>query len=207
VIALVILAVVGLVDLLAHGLRLAARQKLTADFQQRWVAYAQRLAAEDYVWLTLHEAAMATELGGADLVHYRAPFGMYTIQNLPLLSDTLIKLRTGDAEPEMVQTMDHILLRHLGGIDTARNELAAELKNPLRLVGHGLQTIVSSPLRLAVWSGLLRPVTARKAQASRGFRLVQFLVTVVLLFAAVETSVIGWPALVNQLRHWFRLPS
>jgi hypothetical protein len=201
--AAVILCLLGAADILVELVGMVGRHKLTSEYQQRWAAFAERRASDDYVWLTKNEVVMSAELGGSDRVYYRAPYGAYTVCNLPLLSDTLANLRTGSAELENVETMDHILLRHLGGLETTRKKLVAELRNPFHLVIRAVETILSVPLRLAVWSGLLRPSTVRRAQATLGYRFIQLVVTLLLLAAAVETSVIGWPAFVHQLHQWF----
>jgi hypothetical protein len=199
------LAVVGAVDVVIDLWNLTRGYELTIDFERRFGSCAQHGKPEDYLWLTQYETAMATELRGADRVQFIAPMVGNSIQNLPLLSDTMVKLRTGQADPDSLQTMNHILLRHAGGLKESHRRLLFQLINPFRLVIRGLQIVLGLPILILVWSGVLGPSTARRAQTSAGYRFVQAVVTLSLFVADVVSSVIGWPAFMHQLHEWFNI--
>jgi hypothetical protein len=202
------LIVVGLLDAIVQLRNLSARMRFAVEFQNRWVRYFETLgpgqpATADYTWLAGHQTRMTAELGPADRIDYRAPFGQYIMSNYPALTNTLAASRSGrGAEPDMVAFVDHLLISWGGTLHDGQERLARELRNPVYLLGRGLRFVVSLPLLLMYWSGLL-PRGVESARSSRLFRLIQFLVAIVVAVAAVMTVVLGWSAFVAQLKAWF----
>lgn len=209
-IALIALAVLGLIDLMSELGRLSTRLEFDVKFQQRWVTYfdalrqGQQPAAADYTWLAMNQPRMSAELGPADRIDYRAPFAQYIVSNYPALMNTLAAARSGrGAHPDMVALVDHLLIAKGGVLQQRHNSIAPKLKNPVYLVGRGLRLVVSFPLLLLSWSGLLPAGHLEGARNSLLFRLIQFLAATILVAAGVVTVVIGWSAFVTQLKAWF----
>ncbi len=208
-VGLIALMLLGLIDLRSELGRLSKRLQFTVDFQRRWVAYFQALqlgqqAAADYTWLAMRQPRMTSELGSADRIDYHPPGSNYVVSNYPALTNTLVAARSGQgAHPDMVALVDQLLIS-LGGMLQDRHEsLVPKLTQPVYLVGRGLRLVVSFPLLLLWWSGLLPTGGLEGARRSWLFRLIQFLAATILLAAGVVTVVIGWSAFVAQLRAWF----
>jgi hypothetical protein len=207
---LLALLLLGLADMIAQLRGLAARRDFSVEFQNHWAAYFRALvqgqpAAADYAWLTGHQARMTAELGSADRIDYRAPFSQYVIQNYPALTNTLAAARTGrGAHPDMVAFVDHLLISQAGVLRDGHQSLLPKLKNPVYLIGRGLRFVLSLPLFLLSWSGLLPAARLEGARNSWLFRFVQFIVAAVVAVAAVITVVLGWSAFVVQLKAWFQ---
>ena len=205
----VALMVVGLLDAIVQLRNLSARMRFAVEFQNRWVRYFEALApgqpaGADYTWLAGHQTRMTAELGPADRIDYRAPFGQYIVSNYPALTNTLAASRSGrGADPDMITFVDHMLISWGGTLHDGHERLARELRNPVYLVGRGLRFLVSLPLLLLSWSGLLPSRSFERARGSLLFRLIQFVIAVVVAVAAVMTVVLGWSAFVAQLRAWF----
>lgn len=209
-VGLLALAVLGLIDLVSELRRLSTRLQFVVEFQQRWVTYFQALqqeqhpAATEYTWLAMNQPRMSAELGPADLIDYRAPFAQYIVSNYPALMNTLTAARSGrGAHPDMVALVDHLLIAKGGVLRDRHNSVAPKLTNPVYLVGRGLRLVVSFPLLLLSWSGVLPAGGLEGARNSLLFRVIQFVAAMILVVAGVVTVVIGWSAFVTQLRGWF----
>jgi len=203
------LMVVGLIDAIAEVRNLSRRLQFTVEFQRRWGTYFGALqrgqpAEADYIWLAQHQTGMTAELGPADRIDYRPPFAGSMIPNYPALTNTLAAARGGrGAHQDMVAFVDHLLISCGGVLQDGLETVIRRMKNPVYLVGRGLRFVLSLPLLLLSWSGLLPAASVKGARDSWIFRLVQFLVAVVVALAAVMTVVIGWSAFVAQVRVWF----
>jgi hypothetical protein len=207
-VGLIALLALGLIDLTSELNRLSRKLQFVVEFQQRWVRYFQALqqgqsAPADYTWLAMRQPRMSSELGSADRIDYRPPFSNYVVSNYPALVNTLAAARSSPgAPPNMVNLVDQLLIS-LGGVIQYRHEsLVSKLSNPLYLVGRGLRLVVSFPLLLLSWSGLLPASSLEGARNSLLFRFVQFLAATILVVAAVVTVVVGWAAFVAQLKAW-----
>lgn len=202
-VGLIALLVLGLIDLTSELRRLWTKLQFVVEFQQRWVRYFQTLAPADYTWLAMRQPRMSSELGSADRIDYRAPFSSYVVSNYPALVNTLASARSSHgAYPDMVNLVDQLLISRGGVIQYRHESLVPKLSNPVYLVGRGLRLVVSFPLLLLAWSGLLPARSLEGARNSLLFRFVQFAAATILVVAGVVTVVIGWSAFVAQLKAW-----
>ncbi len=207
-VGLIALLALGLIDLTSELARLSTKLQFVVEFQQRWVRYFQALqqgqsAPADYTWLAMRQPRMSSELGSADRIDYRAPFSNYVVSNYPALTNTLAAARSSQgAHVDMVNLVDQLLISRGGVIQYRHESLVPKLGNPVYLVGRGLRLVVSFPLLLLSWSGLLPAGRLEGARNSLLFRFVQFVAATILVVAAVVTVVIGWSAFVAQLKAW-----
>jgi len=209
-IALGALLVLGLIDELATLAALTRRRRFTVGYQQRWSAFARDYIAggggkpEDYIWLTRNQPKMSGELGAEGFTVYRAPYGAFTSNHYAILPNTLSNAPRGRAHPDEFQMVDHILITHEGALQTASENTRNELKNPIALLRRGLQFVLSLPLLLLSWSGLLSDATVQRARQSLIFRFFQAVASLAVLFSAIVTAVAGWSAFVSQVQDWMR---
>ena len=159
---------------------------------------------EEYGWLAEHLHAMTAELGVEDRIIYQRPFGSFVSTNYPMLANTLASTRmSGHIDAQTAELADQALIAHYGALRLRFETVQAELKNPIALVGRGLRFVLSVPLLLLGWLGLLRPASVLKARQSWVFRLAQFVATLAVAGAGVVTVVNGWGAFLAQLHAWF----
>lgn len=199
---------IGLIDLVAELRSLGARHAFAVVFQNRWAGYFGAIAqgqptAMDYAWLAAHQGRMTRELGGADRIDYVAPYNRYAIPNYPALTNTLAASHAQGAEPTMVALVDHLVISQVGALQERHASLLPKLWNPAYLVGRGLRFVVSLPLLVLAWVGLLPAPGLERARRSWFFRLYQFVIEAVVAVAAVMTVVLGWSAFATQLKAWF----
>ena len=212
VIAIVVLLVLGLIDELTTVAALSRRSRSTVEYQQRWSAFARDLGLgegndEDYVWLTRNQPRMSGELGSEGFIVYRAPYGVFTSSHYPILPNTLSLASRNRAHPDDFRMVDHILITHEGALATAIENARHELRNPVALLRRGLQFVLSLPLLLLSWSGLLSDAVVQRARQSVIFRMVQFLASIAVVLATVVTAISGWSGFVAQVQDWIGKPT
>ncbi len=146
---------------------------------------------------------MSGELGSAEFVTYRPAHAQYVVPSYPILTNTLANSRGGrGVHPDDVNFVDHLLISRIGVLKERYSVVASTLKNPLYDIGRGVRFLLSLPLFLLLWSGLLPARLVDSARGSLPFRLLQFMVSLILLLAGVVSIVVGWSPFVTQLRAW-----
>jgi len=202
--ALTVLGILGLIDAVIELRTLASRIAFTTEYERRWMTFFPGQAQQDYVWLAEHQTRMTTELGPAERVTYRAPLGLYIFDDYPILTNTLANARGGrGVHPDDVNFVDHLLISWNGVLKEHHASVRSKLKNPIYLIGRGVRFLLSLPLLLLSWSGLVPPRIVDSARASLPFRFVQFIVSLILLLAGIVTLITGWSAFVTQIRAWW----
>ena len=167
-------------------------------------------AGDAYVWLTQHSAEMQDELGPYGyLGYFQRPFDSVRIQNAPVMITLLPELysefnnrRLGPnvaAVASYEQTIQEVLVRHIGVLEKWRGEVEVESRNPFVWLREGVRAVVASPLTLLVWLGLASTATAKRAATSAIVRVISGVVALVNLAAAVLTLILGWQPLLTWL--------
>jgi len=211
-IAIVVLLVLGAIDEIVTLAALNRRRRFTIEYQQRWDGFARdyiadRASSDDYVWLSRNQPKMSGELGPEGFIIYRAPYAQFASAHYPILPNTLSRASTSQAHPNDFPMVNHILITHEGALTTASENTRRELKNPFALLRRGLQFVLSLPLLLLSWSGLVSGATVERARRSVIFRFLQAVASVAALLSALVIVVTGWSAFVAQLQYWIRHPA
>ncbi len=200
--------ILGFVDVVLELRRLVRRINFTVEYRERWFAFFQdyrqdRGKPEDYGWLTENLAAITIELGPENRIIYRAPLGAFIHSSYPLLDNTLADVRMQRADVAQFELADHNLIAHGGALRHRVEMLQPILTNPLTLLIHGLRFVLSLPLLLLGWFGLLPPASVQNARGSWVFRLFQLVASIAAAGVAIEGVVDGWPAFISHLQGWF----
>jgi hypothetical protein len=189
--------IVGIQDLLfTHDYRDRYRQLLNGMSQKkRGVGFDPEL----YEWLMERVDRMQVELGIIGIMeHYRPPFENFAYKQYPILVNTLPQIRgRGGAHPNDLSMCDDLMTRHIG---RARQKIRSELLrliNPLALLAEGTKFVVTLPLLLAYYSGLLKYGTYARASGSR---FTGFIIFVLTAGASIVTIVVGWDKFVEIVR-------
>jgi hypothetical protein len=145
-------------------------------------------------WLTMNVPQMQRALGYHGVMAYRAPFGIYSAQRYQILINTLPQIRSGIAHPSDIQACQDAILRYIGELNEEADG-AESLLNPLAWLREGVRFVVTLPLRLAVWSGLMSESTFVRASNHPLTRIVSALAWTVGLVASVIEIAEYWDEL------------
>ncbi|GAB6928875.1 hypothetical protein JCM10914A_28580 [Paenibacillus sp. JCM 10914] len=93
---------------------------------------------------------------------------------------------------ETIRMIDDMLLTFIGAADNWVNEAQKELKNPLIWLREGVRFVVTSPVSLMYWSGLIRYRTYNTLSNNFLVKLLSFLIGVIGFVSSIVTIVTGY---------------
>lgn len=153
---------------------------------------ARQLDPKLYSWLVSKSTKAQQEVGMFGVGEFIAPFQIYKIRNYQFIVNTIPKIRDGHIRDEEINMVDDILTRCLGAYDEINNELLSELKNPIKWFQYGVKWVLSLPVRILNWFGIVNTNTVDKITANGVFKLVSGLIGIISFFSAIVTIVTGW---------------
>lgn len=145
--ASVLLLLLGLLRLLRERRGLLERGQFAHDFLARFVAFAESSGRDNasYIWVMQHVERMQRDLGHIGLVGYQPPFREYMHLNYPIVLNTASEMRSGIAHPRDIQACQDAILRYIGTLQEAADDLASRLRNPLAVGQEGLICVLTIP--------------------------------------------------------------
>jgi len=178
------------------------------QFRNRFIEYCNSHGenSEAYTWLTLNSARMQSEMGALGVYEaFKPPAASYMIRNYQIITNMLPELRRYiDQNRESLGTMfastidgymkaiDEALLRYIGVLQEREETARRNVKNPLIWLRTGVEQILSVPLLIFVWFGLVSSNAVRRLQSNILFKAVAVIATLVGLVSGIMTMVLGW---------------
>jgi len=145
-----------------------------------------------YSWLVSKSSKAQQEVGMFGVGEFIAPFQIYKIRNYQFIVNTIPKIRDGHIRDEEINLVDDILTRCLGAYEEINNELQLELKNPVKWFQYGIKSVLSLPIRILNWFGIINIRTVDKITANGLFKAISGLIGLISFFSAIVTIVTGW---------------
>jgi hypothetical protein len=212
---LIALTGIGWVYLFRQAGRIIERESFANEFLQKFRQYVNSRGqdGEAYGTMIYHSAKMQRELGSLGvMVKYKPPFANYFINDYPVILNMLPELHrtTGDdlmgnTALSYAQTLEEVLIRHLGIINEQRETIRKLLRNPLAAFREGVQLVLMLPLFLLHWLGVVASSTIRHWSSSVIIKFVAGTVSVVGFVSAIIGIVVGWSDFVMIVRRLFHL--
>lgn len=211
----VAILVLGLCLLLRRLRRATGAYKFTQSFRDQFRTYCNSQGSDHaaYDWLIRHSNRMQKEMGPYGIYgSYKPPFANYAYSNYPIILNMLPELRThieqdfgGSLYSETIngfmRAIDEALLRYIGVLEQRRSSRRSDLLNPFLWLREGIGFILTLPLLLLSWFGILGSSMLRRIQASFPFRVLSALGGLLGLAASAMTLVLGWTETVQLLFH------
>lgn len=110
---------------------------------------------EKYVWLTMNVSRIQNNLGTFGIMDYIAPFQTYKVSNYQIVINTIPKFRDGSIQDFDVNSVDDSLLRYIGYLNEYQKDTLRNLKNPLIWFREGFREILSIPIFILSWFGII----------------------------------------------------
>lgn len=152
-------------------------------------------------WLAERSAVLQHDMGGWGKGLLPIP-GVGHVQNYPILTNTITKIRNDLAEQEEIITCIDCLLHYKGIL---KNHLWEYLKgtiNPILWLRNGVQSILLVPFWLLKILGLTNERSIEKAERSRALRIITALLFCLTLFSSFVSIVSGWSAFMLFIHQW-----
>ena len=200
----VIILVSGLVTLLRRYKGFVDRHNFAIEYREKFIQFAKKyfesygsgnrrgnIDSELYVWLTKNVNKIQSDLGHLGTMHYVAPFQIYQISNYQILINTIPKFRNGKIEEFDINSADDCLLRYIGVLEKTLASIKQKLKNPVVWFKEGFQEIISLPLYIFNWFGILSDTTVSKVTTNVIFKFFAGLGGLVAFASGVVTIIQG----------------
>lgn len=205
----IIVSIIGLVNLILENRKLQEKrhfaQEYLSKFQLLLRSYNTSFDMETYVWLTKRVIKIQSELGSIGIFEYRPPGENITIPNYQIISNTLPELRSRYANPNSVRMCEDVLIRYIGYLDEFAKIYIAQMKNPFKWFKEGVASIISLPVLIFYWTGLIGATTVKKITGSPFFNFISALVTIIGLVSSIMYICLGWDDFISLTKNFQRI--
>ncbi len=163
--------------------------------------------SDKYQWLKMNSSKIQTLMGSFGIASmYKPPGANYYFSNHQMIINGISSIRESYSHmdngfglnldrkilQETIRMIDDMLLTFIGAADNWVNEAQKELKNPLIWLREGVRFVVTSPVSLMYWSGLIRYRTYNTLSNNFLVKLLSFLIGVIGFVSSIVTIVTGY---------------
>lgn len=171
-----------------------------AEYTSKFVSYLNNLYSSKtitpdnstYVELLTKSAHIQSLLGDLGRIDYQEPFTNYVIRNLQIVINFIPHLQNPQYKDGEFRLLQSVLLIRIGQYEELLNQIKKDIKNPLILLREGIQFIVTLPISLMFWTGLIQYSTKSKIYNSFFIKFVSFIIVFLGLISSIITIVSGW---------------
>lgn len=114
------------------------------------------------------------------------------INNYQIIINTIPKFREGQVESFDVGSVDDCLLRYIGYLEEYQKDTLRDLKNPIIWFREGFREILSIPIFILSWFGIINNRTLYSIKDSLIYKVVSGLFALVTLISGIVTIVLGY---------------
>jgi hypothetical protein len=169
--------------------------------------YQNTFNGDKYQWLKMNSSKMQRLMGSFGIAAvYKPPGANHIFRNYEMLVNGISGIRESYTQMasgygldldrrilhETISMIDDMLLTFIGAADNLVDEAQKELKNPLIWLREGVRFIVTSPISLMYWSGLIRYRTYNTLSNNFLVKLLSFLIGVIGIVSSIVTIVTGY---------------
>lgn len=147
---------------------------------------------EQYVWLTMNVCRIQNYVGTFGIMDYIAPFQTYKVSNYQIIINTIPKFRDGSIKDFDVNSVDDSLLRYIGYLDEYQKDTQRNLKNPIIWFREGFREILSIPIFILSWFGIISNRTLNSIKDSLIYKVISGLIALVTLISSIVTIIVGY---------------
>jgi hypothetical protein len=217
IISLILIFIIGLRTLIIRYNSLNESYEFANEYRRKFIDLSNyyfktydswnrrgQIDSDLYMWLTKNVNRIQADLGYLGIMHFVAPFQIYQISNYQIVINTIPKFRSGEVKDFDVDSADDCLLRYIGALEQIINRLKKKIRNPLIWFKEGFQQIVSLPLYILNWFGILEDRTIRKVVTNYFFKMLSGIGGIVAFVSALVTIIQGKEAVlfyIKQLLH------
>ena len=147
---------------------------------------------EQYVWLTMNVSRIQNYLGTFGVMEYIAPFQRYKVSNYQIVINTIPKFRDGSIQQFDINSVDDSLLRYIGYLDEYQKETQRNLRNPIIWFREGIREILSIPIFILSWFGIISNRTLNSIKDSLIYKVISGIIALVTLVSGIVTIIVGY---------------
>jgi hypothetical protein len=145
-----------------------------------------------YEWLIYNSTKIQTQLGSYGVLAYRPAFENYMFNNYPIILNTLPKMRNGRIDNQEIMAVDDCLMRYIGMSKDIINSSHKDLRNPFIWLRIGIQYILTLPLQIFYWFGILSHSLLIKIKDNTFIKIISVIIIIIGLIGSIVTITLGW---------------
>lgn len=180
--------------------------ELVTSYFDSYDRYERRgsFSGEMYEWLTKNVERIQRRLGQLGIIDYTAPFNKFRAPRYEVIINTIPKFRDGTITEYDANWVDDCLLRYVGSKEELLKESGMELRNPFIWFRTGIQNILTIPLYVLNWFGIINKGVLYRVTGNVFFKVLGG-VAAIIAFAANLVTIFGsWSNLITFLQKHIR---
>lgn len=147
---------------------------------------------EQYVWLTMNVSKIQNYVGSFGVTAYKPAFQNYMIKDYPIILNTIPKFREGQVKSLDVGSVDDCLLRYIGYLEDYQKGTQRNLRNPIIWFREGVKEILSMPIFILNWFGIISSRTLNSVKDSLIYKVISGFIALVTLVSGIVTIIVGY---------------
>lgn len=159
--------------------------------------------SELYNWLIKYSDKAQEEVGIIGIVDYRPPFAKFMLKNYQFIINILPQLRIGKIHDHDIASLDDMLTRYSGILEERTKHIIAKIINPLIWLRQGVQQILSIPILILFWMGIIKSESKNNFIGNRIFIIISGLISFLALISSIITIIGGKHLLLDLLKKIF----
>jgi hypothetical protein len=208
--------IIGLVQVYNRHYRVVKKIDFAEEYRNKFIDFANKyfetyhrysrsgdFDRELYVWLTMNVSKIQSNLGMFGIMDYIAPFQTHRFPNYQIVVNTLPKFRDGTVKEFDVNIVDDCLLRYIGYLDEYCLETQMNLKNPIIWFREGFREVLSIPIFILNWFGIISNKTVNSIKDSLIYKVLSGLIALVTIISGLVTIVVGYDQTLKFINRLF----
>lgn len=200
-VAALLVMLAGLASLVKNRVVLNGKHRFAHQFLEKLNEYIKSIGADggSYAWLIKRSDRLQRQMDPDGPEGICMPGSYY--DTCPVIANMLSDLRSSFTHTSFPRAslpgqygnaLIDLLMRHIGEIEDLKGMQITRLMNPFIWLREGIRTVVSLPLTVMHWLGILGERNLQRSLESRSFKVFSAIVTIVVLGAAIIILLIGW---------------
>jgi hypothetical protein len=214
---ILVIFIIGFVQVYNRHNRVVKKIDFAGEYRNKFVEFANKyfkthdrwsrsgdLDGELYVWLTMNVSKIQSYVGSFGVMSYKPAFQNYmlTINSCGFFwchyiksssnIHTIPKFREGQVESFDVGSVDDCLLRYIGHLEEYQKDTQRNLRNPIIWFREGFREILSIPIFILSWFGIISNRTLNSIKDSLIYKVTSGLIALVTLVSGIVTIIVGY---------------
>jgi hypothetical protein len=198
---IIIPIIVGLIPRLVEKKRCDAKLLFASSYLIQFQKYIENFASntEAYVYMIKNSNRMQNQLGNQGLLTIKKPFNGVIIRNYTIILSGLTELESYLSQPilknqtsQLAKLIIDALLRNIGDNENRIKEIISSLKNPVILYKEGWYRVISLPLLILEWLGLVTRSTLVIIIHNVIFKIIIGIISLIGLISSIMTITLGY---------------
>lgn len=197
--------IIGFVQVYNHHSKIAKKIDFALEYRNKFIEFSNKyLATYDrssrtgdfdgqlYIWLTMNVSQIQNYVGSFGVMSYKPAFQNYIVNNYQIIINTIPKFREGQIESFDIGAVDDCLLRYIGYLEEYSKDTLKNLKNPIVWFREGCREILSIPISILSWFGIISNRTVNSIKNNLIYKVITGLIALVTLLSSVVTIIVGY---------------